>query len=89
MSYEASQYPEEGSCQKCGEKNDSLIVLSCKHAFCLKCAAFSYHKFKLAMNKPNLARCLKCDKSCDLSDEDLKAINEFTDHVLMPLMREE
>lgn len=89
MNSEGSEYPEEGECEKCGERGENRVQLGCRHRYCLGCAAFSYHKFKLTMSKPSLTRCLRCDRIHELSEQELRAITDFTDQVLMPLMREE
>jgi hypothetical protein len=80
--------PIEGPCQNCHDQTN-LIRLSCYHEFCVKCVTFSYHKNKLNMNRVSQTRCIRCDRITELSNNELKMINEFTDQVLVPLMKEE
>ena len=41
------------------------------------------------MNRVSQTRCIRCDRITELSNNELKMINEFTDQVLVPLMKEE
>jgi len=41
------------------------------------------------MTKPSITRCIRCDRCSELSEDNIRTINEFTNQVLVPLMREE
>lgn len=41
------------------------------------------------MNRVSQTRCSRCERTIELNENDLRMINEFTDQVLVPLMREE
>lgn len=41
------------------------------------------------MQRPNLTRCIICERVCELSEEDIQGVGEFTDKVLVPLVKEE
>ena len=72
MKAEASS--SEGQCKSCYEHNQ-LILLSCGHAFCVRCVTFAYHKHKLNMNRVSQTRCCLCEKVVELGDVELRMIN--------------